>query len=227
MHAFAGDPGDHCAELFRQYEDYGHGDPIARIDRQNELIPLALLRSPADREQDACLPASGERGHTEAQRDAISRGALRLIMASVRRPASQFATPCTTQWPSSPPFGLSMDYEVFLLSRIRERNLEHGDNRRAVAEGLASSARTISSAALTHDHGVRGLRPHRDAVDQGDRPRLRGGDGAGPDPGAADLGAGGDAVDGPLELVAPGWLDRALPDLSFERGRRAPEPAGA
>jgi uncharacterized membrane protein YdfJ with MMPL/SSD domain len=45
-------------------------------------------------------------------------------------------------------FGLSVDYEVFLLSRIRERYLEHGDNRRAVAEGLASSARTISSAAL-------------------------------------------------------------------------------
>ncbi len=45
-------------------------------------------------------------------------------------------------------FGLSMDYEVFLLSRIRERYEEHGDNRRAVAEGLSSSARTISSAAL-------------------------------------------------------------------------------
>jgi uncharacterized membrane protein YdfJ with MMPL/SSD domain len=45
-------------------------------------------------------------------------------------------------------FGLSMDYEVFLLSRIRERYLRHGDNRRAVAEGLSSSARTISSAAL-------------------------------------------------------------------------------
>jgi RND superfamily putative drug exporter len=45
-------------------------------------------------------------------------------------------------------FGLSMDYEVFLLSRIRERYEAHGDNRRAVAEGLASSARTISSAAL-------------------------------------------------------------------------------
>ena len=45
-------------------------------------------------------------------------------------------------------FGLSMDYEVFLLSRIRERYLRHGDNRRAVAEGLASSAGTISSAAL-------------------------------------------------------------------------------
>lgn len=45
-------------------------------------------------------------------------------------------------------FGLSMDYEVFLLSRIRERYLLHGDNRRAVAEGLATSAGTISSAAL-------------------------------------------------------------------------------
>jgi RND superfamily putative drug exporter len=45
-------------------------------------------------------------------------------------------------------FGLSMDYEVFLMSRIRERYMRHGDNERAVAEGLASSARTISSAAL-------------------------------------------------------------------------------
>ncbi len=45
-------------------------------------------------------------------------------------------------------FGLSMDYEVFLLARIKERYEEHGDNQRAVAEGLASSAGTISSAAL-------------------------------------------------------------------------------
>jgi uncharacterized membrane protein YdfJ with MMPL/SSD domain len=45
-------------------------------------------------------------------------------------------------------FGLSMDYEVFLLSRIRERFNATGDTRRAVAEGLASSARTITSAAL-------------------------------------------------------------------------------
>ena len=45
-------------------------------------------------------------------------------------------------------FGLSMDYEVFLLSRIRERYDEHGDTARAVAEGVASSARLISSAAL-------------------------------------------------------------------------------
>jgi RND superfamily putative drug exporter len=45
-------------------------------------------------------------------------------------------------------FGLSMDYEVFLLSRIRERWAVHGDTQRAVAEGLQSSARTITSAAL-------------------------------------------------------------------------------
>ena len=45
-------------------------------------------------------------------------------------------------------FGLSMDYEVFLLTRIRERWLEHGDNERAVAEGLVRSARIITSAAL-------------------------------------------------------------------------------
>ena len=45
-------------------------------------------------------------------------------------------------------FGLSMDYEVFLLSRIKEHYDEHGDNKRAVAEGLASSASVITSAAL-------------------------------------------------------------------------------
>jgi RND superfamily putative drug exporter len=45
-------------------------------------------------------------------------------------------------------FGLSMDYEVFLLTRIRERWLLTGDSRKAVAEGLAESAKTISSAAF-------------------------------------------------------------------------------
>ncbi|MHB8312781.1 MAG: MMPL family transporter [Candidatus Dormibacteria bacterium] len=45
-------------------------------------------------------------------------------------------------------FGLSMDYEVFLLTRIRERHLVTGDNRQAVAEGLASTGGVITSAAL-------------------------------------------------------------------------------
>ncbi|MER5639188.1 MMPL family transporter [Kitasatospora sp. NPDC002227] len=45
-------------------------------------------------------------------------------------------------------FGLSMDYEVFLLSAVRENYLRHGDNRRAVVDGLGSTGRIISSAAL-------------------------------------------------------------------------------
>jgi RND superfamily putative drug exporter len=123
-------------------------------------------------------------------------------------------------------FGLSMDYEVFLLSRIRERYGEHGDNSRAVAEGLASSARTISSAALimTAVFAVFILTGV---------------------PSIKELGLGNavaislDAtlvrlilVPAAMQLMGrwnwwlPGWLDRLLPDLSFEGvGRRAPQPA--
>ncbi|SEH52242.1 putative drug exporter of the RND superfamily [Mycolicibacterium rutilum] len=45
-------------------------------------------------------------------------------------------------------FGLSMDYEIFLLTRIRERFLQTGNTRDAVAYGVSTSARTITSAAL-------------------------------------------------------------------------------
>jgi RND superfamily putative drug exporter len=44
-------------------------------------------------------------------------------------------------------FGLSMDYEVFLLSRIREEYDRTGDNALAVADGLAATARVITAAA--------------------------------------------------------------------------------
>ena len=44
-------------------------------------------------------------------------------------------------------FGLSMDYEVFLLSSIKEEYDRSGDNSRAVVEGLASTARVITAAA--------------------------------------------------------------------------------
>jgi RND superfamily putative drug exporter len=44
-------------------------------------------------------------------------------------------------------FGLSMDYEVFLLSKIREEYDRSGDNSRAVGRGLAATARVISAAA--------------------------------------------------------------------------------
>jgi putative drug exporter of the RND superfamily len=45
-------------------------------------------------------------------------------------------------------FGLSMDYHVFLLSRIRERYLKTGDNEEAVAHAVATTARVITGAAL-------------------------------------------------------------------------------
>ncbi len=45
-------------------------------------------------------------------------------------------------------FGLSMDYEVFLLSRIREEYARTGDNAESVARGLAATGRVITSAAL-------------------------------------------------------------------------------
>jgi putative drug exporter of the RND superfamily len=44
-------------------------------------------------------------------------------------------------------FGLSMDYEVFLLSRVREEYLRHGNTTRAVSDGLAKTARVITAAA--------------------------------------------------------------------------------
>ena len=44
-------------------------------------------------------------------------------------------------------FGLSMDYEVFLLSRIQEEWRKHGDNRRSIAYGLAHTGRIVSAAA--------------------------------------------------------------------------------
>jgi uncharacterized membrane protein YdfJ with MMPL/SSD domain len=122
-------------------------------------------------------------------------------------------------------FGLSMDYEVFLLSRIRERYEAHGDNKRAVAEGLSSSAATISSAALimTAVFAVFVLTGV---------------------PSIKELGLGNavaialDAtlvrlvlVPAAMQLLGawnwwlPGWLDRLLPDLGFESGPRS-APAG-
>ncbi len=45
-------------------------------------------------------------------------------------------------------FGLSMDYEMFLLSRVREEYLRTGDNGTAIVRGVSSTARVITSAAL-------------------------------------------------------------------------------
>ena len=44
-------------------------------------------------------------------------------------------------------FGLSMDYEVFLLSRVKEEYDRTGDNTESVVQGIASTGRIITSAA--------------------------------------------------------------------------------
>jgi RND superfamily putative drug exporter len=128
-------------------------------------------------------------------------------------------------------FGLSMDYEVFLLSRIRERYDAHGDNRRAVAEGLASSARTISSAALimTSVFAVFVLTgvPSIKEIGLGNAVAI-----------ALDatlvrliLVPAAMQLMGRWNWWLPGWLDRVLPDLNVERGsgsdsdRSAKQPA--
>jgi RND superfamily putative drug exporter len=124
-------------------------------------------------------------------------------------------------------FGLSMDYEVFLLSRIRERYMHTRDNRRAVAEGLQSSAKVISSAAVIMVvvfavFALTGV------------PQIK------------EIGLGlsvAIALDATLvrlvlvpatmELMGdwnwwlPKWLDKRLPNADFESDVPEPEPAAA
>ncbi len=123
-------------------------------------------------------------------------------------------------------FGLSMDYEVFLISRVREEYLRTGDNASAVSHGLAATARVITAAAaimvavfLTFVFG-------EDRV-------------------IKEFGAGlataifVDAtivrlvlVPATMELLGdrnwwlPGWLDRLLPRVSFEGSPEEPASIG-
>jgi RND superfamily putative drug exporter len=113
-------------------------------------------------------------------------------------------------------FGLSMDYEVFLLSRIREDYHRTGDNLDSVVQGLASTGRVISSAALIMISVFLAFVPN-------------------PDPTVKMLGLGlavavlVDAtivrlvlVPATMELLGPAnwwlphWLDRILPRIDIE-----------
>ena len=73
-------------------------------------------------------------------------------------------------------FGLSMDYEVFLLSRVREEFLRTGDTPRAVTEGLARTARVITAAAAIMVAVFGAFALERRGVPQADRHRARDGD---------------------------------------------------
>ena len=129
-------------------------------------------------------------------------------------------------------FGLSMDYEVFLLSRIREEYLRTGDNDHAVVHGIGVTARTISAGAAI-------------------MVCVFGGFITGSDPTMKMLGLGlatavlVDATVVRLVLVPaamkllgranwwlPGWLDRLLPSFDHDvvpahAVQPVPEPAAA
>ncbi|GAA0945277.1 MMPL family transporter [Nonomuraea longicatena] len=121
-------------------------------------------------------------------------------------------------------FGLSMDYEVFLLTAVRQAYLRHGDDRRSVADGLGSTGRVITSAALIMVAVFVAFIAY-------------------PDPLVKTFGVGlavAIAVDatiirgflvpatmvllGRINWWCPRWLDRLLPDLSVE-GHEEDEPA--
>ncbi len=123
-------------------------------------------------------------------------------------------------------FGLSMDYEVFLVTRIHEEWLKSGDNRTAVRNGLAATGKTISAAALIM------ILVFASFILGGQRVIKEFGLGL----------AGGilfDAVVIRMTVVPalmllfrranwwfPGWLDRALPRLTVDP-EEPPPPAAA
>ena len=121
-------------------------------------------------------------------------------------------------------FGLSMDYEVFLLSRVREEYLATGDNDTSVILGIAGTARVITSAALIMISVFLGFA-------------------LGEDPAIKMVGLGlataifVDAtivrmvlVPATMKLMGdanwwiPGWLDRLLPTIGIEGETGLPEP---
>ena len=109
-----------------------------------------------------------------------------------------------------------MDYEVFLLSRVREEYVATGDSHEAVVRGLSSTARVITSAALimisVFGAFVLGDDPNGKLFGVGlavavllDATLVR-----------MVLVPATMSLARPGQLVAPGWLDRILPHLDLE-----------
>ena len=123
-------------------------------------------------------------------------------------------------------FGLSMDYEVFLLSRVREEYLRTGDNGAADRRRHRQHRPGHHLGGADHGRGVPGLRPRRRPVDQDVRPR----------PGHRDphrrhgrpdgAGAGDHDAARPRQLVAARWLDRVLPRVTVDADREGAHHGG-
>ncbi|MBA2279828.1 MAG: MMPL family transporter [Acidimicrobiia bacterium] len=123
-------------------------------------------------------------------------------------------------------FGLSMDYEVFLLSRVREEFVATGDNHEAVVRGLSSTARVITSAALimisVFGAFVLGDDPNGKLFGVGlavavliDATLVR-----------MVLVPATMSLLGKANWWLPGWLDRILPHLDLEGAPTVPEVGG-
>ncbi len=122
-------------------------------------------------------------------------------------------------------FGLSMDYEVFLLSRMKEEYERTGDAVNSVADGLAATARVITAAALIMVFVFGSF------VFEDQRAIKMFGLGL-----AAAVAADASLVrmlivPSTMELLGarnwwlPGWLDRILPNLNVEGSHQEPAPA--
>ncbi|MEV7319699.1 MMPL family transporter [Streptomyces sp. NPDC093970] len=123
-------------------------------------------------------------------------------------------------------FGLAMDYEVFLVSRMREHHEHTGDAAEAVTEGVARSGRVVSAAALIMVAVFGGFVFNHDPIIKSIGFALA-------------FGVLVDAfvvrmtvVPAVMALLGrrawglPGWLDRLTPDVDIE-GARLPRPAPA
>ena len=99
-------------------------------------------------------------------------------------------------------FGLSMDYEVFLLSRIRESYDATGDNAASVAFGLGRTARVITAAAAIMIVVFLSFVAGAQRLGEADRPGPGGGRAHRRHPGADGAGAGGHGTARQGELVA-------------------------
>jgi RND superfamily putative drug exporter len=121
-------------------------------------------------------------------------------------------------------FGLSMDYEVFLLSRIREEYVNGADNTTSVINGIATTARVITCAALimicVFSGFVLGADPLVKMMGLGlatavlvDATVVR-----------CVLVPASMRLMGDANWWLPGWLDRVLPSLDIEGAAGLPEP---
>ena len=115
-------------------------------------------------------------------------------------------------------FGLSMDYEVFLLTQIQEHYKKDGDPHEAVVRGLASTGRVITSAALIMVFVFASFVLNGNAIVKQFGVGSRRGDRDRRDDRALPCGARRDGAVRQGGMVAPRWLDRAVPE-SASRAR--------